>query len=138
MNRVIRYTAVAALAVAIAGCAAGKVGSSRPSYSEITGTWTGPAYAEGDDVPVNVTMVLAADDGILSGHVTVPEQMMNRVPLNNLKYEEGILTCTVNMVDETGYEVQLIVRLSLEEGVFKGTFDSEDVYGVMTLRKKTG
>ena len=61
---------------------------------------------------------------------------MNRVPSRNLIYEDGTLSCSVQMVDESGYAVQLDIRLTLKDDVFEGTFDSEAVYGYMTLKRK--
>ena len=136
MKTLTGWTAIAALTIMAAGCAAGSAGPPPSPYAEILGTWTGPAYAEGDEEPVSVTVVLEMVEGALSGHVTVPEQMMNRVPSRNLIYEDGTLSCSVQMVDESGYAVQLDIRLTLKDDVFEGTFDSEAVYGYMTLKRK--
>jgi hypothetical protein len=124
----------------LAGCAGGygeqPATSRAPSYADILGTWAGPAYAEGDDVPVNVTMVMTVEAGVLTGNVTVPEQMLDRAPLKELKYEDAMLSCIVDLTDETGYVFPVYVQLTLEDGVFNGTFTSEVVEGVMTLRKQ--
>jgi len=136
MKTLTGWSAIAALTIIAAACAAGSAGPPPSPYAKILGTWTGPALAEGDEQPVSVTVVLALVEGALSGHVTVPEQMMDRVPLRNLTFEEGVLSCSVPMVDESGYTVEIAVRLILKEDVFEGTFDSEAVYGYMTLKRK--
>jgi hypothetical protein len=134
---VVAAAAAAVLVLAIAGCAAGGAGSQRDPYAEVVGTWFGPAYPDDGSGSVEVTMVLEVVDGELVGRVSVPEQMMEGVRLENLAYEEGMLQCTVPMEDGMGGWIYISVRLVLEdEDTFGGYFDSEAVGGTMTLRKR--
>lgn len=115
----------------LSGCAAGGIGGS--PYADIVGTWSGPAYAEGDDMGVDVTMVLQEEEGVLRGTVSVPEQMLQRASIRDLSWEEGVLSGWVSM---QGMRVD--VRLRRDGEVMNGTFYMDGMSGIMTLRRSGG
>ncbi len=115
----------------LSACAAGGMGSD--PYADIVGTWTGPAYAEGNDMGVDVTMVIEQRDGALRGTVSVPEQMLQGGTIRDLVWEDGVLTGWVSM---QGMRVD--VRLRKDGEVLNGTFYADAMAGVMSLSRSGG
>jgi hypothetical protein len=131
-----RVSSLALLIALLAGCAGGSAMMEDP-YADIVGTWAGPAYSVDDDTPVSVTMVLEENEGVLSGTVSAPAQMMDNVRLRNLTYEDGTLDCSVPMDDGMGGVITIFVSLTMQDdGTLRGSFVSDVVEGVMTLTKR--
>ena len=129
-------TALAAL-VLVAGCAAGSAGggASGPAYTELLGTWVGPAYAEGDDEGTELTLVLTEENGALAGRMSAPAVMMESSPIREVVFEEGILLFTIDFAAPDGTMLQINWELRKEGESLNGTFSSEMIGGIVTLRK---
>ncbi|MFO7768538.1 MAG: hypothetical protein R6W82_06260 [bacterium] len=124
------FPSLAALLI-LTACAAGGMGGS--PYEDIVGTWTGPAFAEGDDMGVDVTMIIEERDGALRGTVSVPEQMLRGAALRDLTWEDGVLSGWLSM---QGMRVD--VRLRREEEALNGTFYADGLSGFMSLSRSGG
>jgi hypothetical protein len=117
------------LLTTLSACAAGGVRVS--PYADILGTWSGPAYAEGDAMGVDVTLVIQEVEGVLRGSISVPEQMMQGVVVQGLTWQNGILSGWISM---QGMRVD--VRLNKDGDVLRGSFFMDDFSGVMTLNRR--
>ena len=140
-----RLTVIAAAIVlagslgACAGAAAGGAASAGvptvPAYTEVLGTWAGPVYAEGDDQGADLTLVLTEVEGGLGGTMSVPDVMMDRIPIKEARYEAGLLLFYLDFAAPDGSMLRIDWQFRRNDDVLTGTFDSDYIGGYATLRR---
>jgi hypothetical protein len=125
--------------LAAAGCAGGGAASSAPPpppWTPLLGTWSGPAFVEEEDMEVGTRITFTEQAGVLTGVFSVPEMMVSDTPIQNLAFAEGIMTGWINFASPDGLAMRIDFTLRLEGETLNGTFDSDMVGGVITLRKE--
>ncbi len=140
MREVIGIALLAGI-LSLAGCAGGGAGApagraAEPEWTPLLGSWSGPAYVEGEDMQVSTRMSFTGQAGVLAGTFSVPEMMVPNTPIHDLAFGVGMVTGWVDFASPDGLAMRIHFALRLEGEVLNGTFDSDMVGGVITLRKE--
>lgn len=139
MKTLSRWSGSAMLCFLLTGCATGLFGSRPAPYAEILGTWKGHGYGDQGGAPVEMTLVLQEKDGVFTGYLSIPEQGLESASLDNLRYEDRNLTCSVRWGNEMmGYSITVMMNLNLEDEELRGWFSSEVVSGEIVLKRSPG
>ncbi|MBN1271883.1 MAG: hypothetical protein JXB26_06385 [Candidatus Aminicenantes bacterium] len=69
---------------------------------DMVGTWIGTATLEGEADPNDLTLVLALEDGVLTGHMTDQYGTMNETAIEEARLEEGVFTFSLNLETPQG------------------------------------
>lgn len=94
--------------------------------ADLVGTWIGIATLEGEVEPNELTLVLALEDGKLTGHMTDQYGAFNENPIEDVSLEEGSFNFTI-MAESPQGTLTIKFIMAVEGNSMEGTLEVEEM-----------
>jgi hypothetical protein len=95
--------------------------------ADLAGTWIGPATAESEAEPNELTLILMLEEGKLGGHMTGQYGVLNEAALYDITLSDGIFKFSVKAYGPSGEELPVSFEMKVDGDSMKGTLDIPDM-----------
>jgi hypothetical protein len=95
--------------------------------ADLVGTWIGPATAESEAEPNELTLILALEEGKLSGTMSGQYGVLNEASLYDISLSEGVFKFSVKAIGPSGEELAINFEMKIDGDSMKGTLEIPDM-----------